>query len=113
LSAYTEIFVASDDDMAAVAAVVGAVLGSDFTPTEGDYWTAVHDHAAYDLEVNDFETDRDLNFDDFTWLIAVRDLDRDLERQQVLARQLFDKLATATSWPMMLTHDLQRLLARR
>lgn len=68
--------------------------------------------AFVDIELSHvYDNDRGLRFEDYPLLVTIRDRDRDQERQEYAAKDLFDALAATGRYRLMLTQDLQRLVA--
>ena len=113
MSAYHQIFVRSAEPAETLLADLTTICGTPFRKIDdGQVDYASHTEIAFvDLELShDFDADRDMPFDQYPWLITIRDRDRDQERQHQSAREIFDALATTGRYRLMLTHDVQRLL---
>jgi hypothetical protein len=114
MSTYHQIFVRAAGPPETLLADLAAICGTAFTKIdEGQVDYASHTDTAFvDLELShEFDADRDMPFDQYPWLITIRDRDRDQERQQQAAREIFDGLAATGRYRLMLTHDVQLLLA--
>jgi hypothetical protein len=114
MSTYHQIFVHSAEPSGTLLADLTAICGAPFaTIDDGQVDYASHTDTAFvDLELShEFDADRDMPIDQYPWLITIRDRDRDQERQERVAREIFDALATTGRYRLMLTRDLQRLLA--
>lgn len=114
MSTYHEIFVHTTEPPETLLADLAAICGSAFEKiVDGQVDYASHTDTAFvDLDLShEFEPDRDMPFDQYEFLVTVRDRDRDQERQEQSAREIFDGLAATGRYRLMLTHDLQRLLA--
>lgn len=53
----------------------------------------------------DYEDDRGMPLSRYRFEVDVADPGRDVTRQEAAARELFDKLVAATSWPLLLAFD--------
>jgi hypothetical protein len=120
VSSSTLIFAGPDEPVAAVRDVIESVLGGRFTfPVEmGEDPYLVHERADVYVGPHDHEDD-EIAFPDGAWVplgtgyphrIEVRDLDRDTDRQQALARQIFEALRADGRWQLVYIDDMQAIL---
>ena len=113
MTAYHQIFVRSAEPPGALLADLTVICATTFTKIDdGQVDYASHTDTTFvDLELShEFDADRDMPFDQYPWLITIRDRDRDQERQGQVARKVFDALAATGRYRLMLTRDLQQLL---
>lgn len=67
--------------------------------------------AAVDVNLaHEYDEDFGIPFPDYESVITVRDDDRDLERQEILATRIYHNLAAVGSYALALVFDLQHLL---
>jgi hypothetical protein len=114
MSTYHEIFVHTTEPPETLLTDLAVICGSPFEKIEGGQvaYASHTDTAFVDLDLShEFEPGRDMPFDQYEFLVTIRDRDRDQERQEQSAREVFDALAETGRYGLMLTHDLQRLLA--
>ncbi|HEU5427575.1 MAG TPA: hypothetical protein VFU74_11915 [Actinocrinis sp.] len=114
MSAYHQIFVRTAEPPETLLADLAELCNEPFKRIDdGPVDYASHTATAFiDVELHhDFDADRDMPFNEYPWLITLRDRERDQDRQQHAARQVFDALAATGRYRLMLVHDLQRLLA--
>lgn len=60
---------------------------------------------------HEYEDDRGIPFEQYDSLLTVRDFDSDQERQEAVARRIFENLSTLGRYDLILVRDLQELLA--
>lgn len=115
MSTYHHVFLApiGSTSEEKLAAQLGEDLGLRFDRQPSDYadYVATEDDVALDLGTHDFESDRDMAFDEFPYVITVRRIGTDVGSQQTRARRVFDRLRDGNRYKLMLTEDLQRRLA--
>jgi hypothetical protein len=113
VSAYHQIFLRPGDRLAALLADLAAFAGREPVPAEdgpADYAVGV-EHAAVEVELqHDYEEDFGIPFERYDLLLTVRDYDRDLERQERTAREVFDHLAATGRYELVLVLDLRELI---
>ncbi|WLW52524.1 hypothetical protein [Streptomyces sp. YU58] len=88
--------------------------GSEVGPANDEFidYSANLGHAAVEVELtHEYEEDRGMPFEQYDSLLAVRDFDSDLKRQEATARRIFERLAALDRYDLMLVRDLQELLA--
>jgi hypothetical protein len=116
----TLIFAGPDQPSSAVRDVITAVLGGTFTvPAEqGEDPYLVHERADVYVGPHDHEDD-DIAFPGGPWVplrsgyphsVEIRDIDRDIDRQQALAAKIFDALRADGRWQLVLIDDMQTVL---
>jgi hypothetical protein len=114
MSAYHQIFVRTAEPPETLLADLAELCDAPLNRIDdGSVEYASRTETAFiDVELShEFDPDRDMPFDQYPWLVTVRDRERDQERQQHAAQEVFDALATTGRYQLMLVHDLQRLLA--
>jgi hypothetical protein len=120
VSQSTLIFAGPDESASAVRDVVQSLLGGRFTfPTDkGEDPYLVHERADVYVGPHDHEDD-EIAFPHGAWVplhsgyphrIEVRDIDRDIDRQQALARRIFDALRNDGRWRLVYIDDMQSVL---
>jgi hypothetical protein len=118
VSAYHYLFIRTDltteDFLNDVAAATGSPVVSvgDGMSEDVDYASEV-DFAAVDIVLrHDFDDEPDIPMSEYPIYLAVRDYERDLDRQETTARTIFDSLCSRGKYSVMLVFDLQRLVAK-
>ncbi|MEU6218301.1 hypothetical protein ABZ845_12400 [Streptomyces sp. NPDC047022] len=113
MSMYHQIFVRPGEPRARLLADLAAFAGRELEPIEEgpvDYAVRV-ERGVVELESqHDYEEDFGMPFEQYDLLLTVRDYDRDLERQEQMARRVFDHLAATGRYNLLLVFDLQKLL---
>lgn len=112
MTAYHQIFVPSgsvETLLSEIGEACGCVLGTAYgDPID---FAASLEHGAVDVELHHgLEPDHGIPFDEFENVVTIRDYDRDLTRQEYLARRLFEHLAHSHE-RLLLVFDAQDLLA--
>lgn len=118
MSRHAHVFVGGTSSIDEAASVIGHRLGEEFSiGPEGDL-LLILDRTAVNLGPHEFE-DGDMTYDDgrdillatdFPIWFEVRDLDKDYDRQNSIAIQIFEA-AKSAGWRAVATDDLQTLLA--
>jgi hypothetical protein len=118
VSAYHYLFIRTDltteDFLNDVAAATGSPVLSlgDEVSEDIDYASEVGS-AAVDIALrHDFEDEPDIPMSEYPIHLAVRDYERDMDRQETTARAIFDSLCSRGKYSVMLVFDLQRLVAK-
>ncbi len=93
-----------------VRPVLEHAFGGTFTDREDGYAHLTTGRTVLDLGPHGFEDDRDMPVSRYPWWIEVRDLDKDEERQAQAAARVFGILKNQRRWPLLLVHDMQRLV---
>jgi hypothetical protein len=120
VSRSTLIFAGPDEPASVIRDVIESVLGGRFTvPAEnGEDPYLVHGRADVYVGPHDHEDD-EVAFRDGAWVplrsryphrVEVRDIDRDIGRQQALADRIFDLLRADGRWQLVLIDDMQAVL---
>jgi hypothetical protein len=117
MSAYHQIFVRTDKPVRQfireLSSAAGAEIDALESPADGIVYGGSVDNAIVEVELHhDFDNDRDMTFSQYPMLITVRELESDKTREARIARNVFDRLAEAGGYELLLVFDLQRLLAR-
>ena len=115
MSVHDLVFIATDRPLDAVIdAIIGSLPG-DLRRAPDGMPILIFGHTAVDFEVHDFEADAsdhpEIVLTKYPYLLKVRDLERDLDRQEAVAMQVFD-VAAACGWPTVAFREMQHLLAR-
>jgi hypothetical protein len=120
VSRNTLIFAGPDESAGAVRDVIASVLGGTFTFPEQDADDPylVHDRADVYVGPHDHQND-EIAFPGGAWIplhtsyphcVEIRDIDRDIDRQQALAARIFDALRADGRWQLVLIDDMQAVL---
>lgn len=114
MSAYDYVFLRpiGSTELSAVVTDLNAALGTTFARQPSDYadYLSVGDGVALDLGGHDFDNDQDMAFEEFPYVITVRNIGGDAERRQHQARELFERLRGTGRYRLLLTADLQQRL---
>lgn len=112
MSSYHCIFIQPGRPVDKVAGDVSVACGARLLPCVGDIdYTASVGHAVVDFErSHEYEDDFGIPFQSYESVITVRDVDRDLERQELTAAAIFRNLAALGTYSLALVFDLQRLV---
>lgn len=118
MSRYENILVDVDRPLAEVAKVLGDAVGrpamQERDINADPYWTVALDGGSAWLDHADLVDEPGRPFSRYRYLIEVQGRDRDAGRQEHLAQDLFDRLAAATPWHLLLAFDDgQRVIATR
>jgi hypothetical protein len=110
VSGYDYVFLAPVEpvSLGTLASQLNSVLGVRFVEDAELGFLSVSDEVAVELDGHEFETDRDLRFDECPYVITVRKIGRDAAFQAAYARELFDRLAATQRYRLLLTTGLQR-----
>jgi hypothetical protein len=116
VSAYHQIFIDHSPDAAVVHDIATAleVALSQVDPI-GEYPSYAGRSEAEIIEVelgHDFEEDFGIPFQSYPVVVTVRDLGSDKQREEEMAHAIFEKISERIDCSMILTYDLQKLLAR-
>jgi hypothetical protein len=120
MSRTSHVFAGPDEPARAVREALEAALGGSFTYPieEGEDPYLTHGRADIYVGPHDYEDDM-VPSGDGSWVplhsqyphnIEIRDIDRDIERQQALARQVFEALRALGRWRLVYIDDMQRLV---
>ncbi|NKZ05592.1 hypothetical protein [Actinomadura latina] len=67
---------------------------------------------AVEVELHhDFEDDFGMNFSQYPIVVTLRSFDSDKAHEETVAKDIFEKMAAIDDYAMILTFDLQRLIA--
>lgn len=93
-----------------LAADLGRALGVDFIERPSEYadFLAPADGVALDLGTHEYENDRDMPFEDYPYVITVRNSGSDSDSKETFARTAFDRLEITGRYRLMLVEGLQR-----
>lgn len=115
MSTHDQVFIAADVPLEAVVNAVAERLPSERVRLRDGAPRLVHGHTAIDFEVHDFEDDEsdhhEIHLTRYPYLLTIRDLERDLDRQAAVAIRAFE-IAAAHGWPTVVFREMQQLLAR-
>jgi hypothetical protein len=115
MSAYDYVFVAAPRPLDDVVRALAGDLSGDVLHHPNGMPTLLHGRTAIDFELHDFDDDdsgcSDVLLTRYPYVLTIRDLDRDLGRQEAVALRAFD-VAVSHGWPAVVFRDMQRLLAR-
>ncbi len=111
-----DIFVGSDAQLESFVRELESLLGVRMSRVHDDdepFFESRDPHVIMTVGTHDLENDRDMNFEDFRYHIAVRaaNLGSEEERRrwrEEFARLVFEKLKVAEAHRLMLVTDLQR-----
>lgn len=110
-----ELFISGPIERSDISTAV-RVAGPRLSWREGDEPLAQRFFAAGvigDIRPNPYETDRDLNFDDYPWVIELQTTGADAaEAACGLARRVADELRRLPGVAILITRELQTQLAR-
>ncbi|MGH3375822.1 MAG: hypothetical protein ACRDP6_13885 [Actinoallomurus sp.] len=118
MSSHHQIFVRQEDAEREfpvdVAAASGTVLNEvDDAVSEEIAYAGTTENTAVEIELShDFEDDYGIPFSAYPMIVTIRDLDRDLERQESLARDVYGRLGALGGYSLLLVFDLSTLLER-
>ncbi|MFE9422528.1 hypothetical protein ACFYNO_06145 [Kitasatospora sp. NPDC006697] len=115
MSSYHYIFIRSSTSEGQLVGDISGACGIPLRRPGGELvdWSAKVDRAAVELELShDFEADHGIQLERYQSVLVIRDLDRDLERQQLLAERIFDGLAEVGRYELVLMFDIQEVIAR-
>jgi hypothetical protein len=109
VSEYDYVFLAPIEpaSLPAVASELSSLLGVRFVEDAKLGFLFATDEVALELDRHEFETDRDMVFDEYPYVITVRKIGRDAAFQTAYAHQVFDKLAASRRYRLLLTTGLQ------
>lgn len=117
MSRQTHIFIGTDQPVDAVMAILESALGRTFIHENGSDPYIRLDPVAVYVGPHEFDDD-DITFADgspiplhsqYPHWIEVRDTERDLQRQEAVARQVFEALKAAGNWRLVLIDDMQHV----
>ncbi|MCP2298526.1 hypothetical protein APR11_004971 [Nocardia amikacinitolerans] len=116
MSAFHEIFVRAGKSDAEVIRDIGLVAGVelhiDHTSGAAPIHRAVVEHWVIEVETaHDYEDDFGIPFSKYPIVVTIRDLEGNKQREESVARSIFDSLASVGEYSELLVFDLQKLLA--
>lgn len=103
----SQLFIQSDQPLDQLKDELSAILSLDFAWDASDEcWWAVGARGQVELllYVHDFESETDLPFEEYRYVLRVADARDDHTK---LTRQFFRKLSSANRWRLLMTNDLQ------
>jgi hypothetical protein len=114
------VFAGPDEPVSAVRELIQSALGGSFTfpPQENEDPYLAYERADVYVGPHDHEDD-EVAFDDGSWVplrsqyphrVEIRDIDRDVECQEALARRVFDVLKADGRWQVVYIDDMQRVV---
>lgn len=115
VSSYHQIFVRTTQSASELAADVGVAAGVQLTeePENPIRYAGKKPYAAIEIELShDFADDYGIPFEKYPIVITIRDFDRDMVRQEAVAREVFSKLAASGKYSLILVYNLDTLLDR-
>jgi hypothetical protein len=89
--------------------------GVQLAPVNSEYidYAANLGQAAVEVELShEYEEDYGIPFERYASLFTVRDFGSDLARQEALAREIFERLASLGRYSLMLVLDLEQLIEK-
>ncbi|MFF1795372.1 hypothetical protein ACFVXQ_14345 [Kitasatospora sp. NPDC058263] len=111
MSSQHYIFLQPADSDADIVADLSAACGRELRRVDTgvmDYVTTVDDKTRAELELShEFEEDQGIPFERFQAVVAVRDIDRDMDRQLAVARRILRHLADTKRYWVVLVYELQ------
>ncbi|MER6305586.1 hypothetical protein [Streptomyces sp. NPDC001657] len=113
MSKYHYIFIHPGYPVDPMIADISAACGVELRPAQDEFidFSAPLDRAAVEVEVDhEYEEDHGIPFEKYDSMLTVRDFDRDIERQEVIAQQIFGNLAETGKYSLALVLDLQKLI---
>jgi hypothetical protein len=116
----SHVFAGTGEPVSSVREALEAALGGTFAhpAEEGEDPYLVHDRADIYVGPHDYDDDV-ITFADGSWVrlhsqyphsIEVRDIDKDIERQQALARRIFEALKALHRWRLVYIDDMQQVI---
>jgi hypothetical protein len=111
MSTYHEIFIHPGHPVEQLISDISFACGVRLEPVEHRDITHAANlgFAAVDVELShDYVEDQGMPFESYDTLLTVRDLGNDLERQEAVARRIFESLATLQRYRLLLVLDLQQ-----
>lgn len=117
MSRYENVLVDADLPLPAFAARIAGVAGSPVEEHGDAFRVDLDDTTSGFVAVADLDDEPHAPFSRYRYLIevqSVRDGRRDFAAAQQAARRLYERLAAATDWPLLLAfHDGDQVVARR
>ncbi|CCK27759.1 hypothetical protein BN159_3380 [Streptomyces davaonensis JCM 4913] len=93
---------------------VSTACGVELRPADDEFVDRAGNlgYAAVEVEfTHEYEGDHGMPLERYDSLVTIRDFDTNLERQETTARQIFENLTALGRYDLLLTRDLQELLA--
>ncbi len=119
MARYETILIAAESTLDHIASQVAAAVGGDATagtdPSGEARWAIRLPSGAVGwVAAADYEDDRGMPLSGYRFEVDVGDPNRDVARQEMAARDLYERLVEATEWSLLLTfNDLQQRIAGR
>ncbi|MFE3602258.1 hypothetical protein ACFXP3_06280 [Streptomyces sp. NPDC059096] len=112
MSAYHYIFIQPGHPVEKVVSDISAACGAHLAQgSGGGEYGASLGYAAVEYEQShEYDDDFGIPFSTYESVITIRDFDRTLERQELLAVRIYQNLAALGTYSLALVFDLQRLL---
>ena len=116
MSGYHQIFLAADKPEEQLISEIAAAAGCELTPVDSPQSDIAYagevDRTAVEIELShEFEDDMGIQFSRYRTVVTVRSYDNDKEREESVARAIFENLRKSHDYPMALVFDLSLLLA--
>ncbi|TDC60812.1 hypothetical protein E1200_29850 [Actinomadura sp. GC306] len=117
MSSYYQIFLRAPEVgerlLSDIAGAAGVELSSSSTSGGGIDFAGGADTVKVQVELShEFDDDYGIPFSQYPVVVTVIDLERSAAREEVLARDVFNKLAEAGIYSMLFVHDLSVLIDR-
>jgi hypothetical protein len=115
MSAYHDIFISPVNPLESFVRDLSEACGVSLQPQEDEYikYSASLGRVAVEVELgHDYEEDQGIEFEKYDALITIRDFDRDKEREEGVAREIFHRLAGKGTYSLALVYNLQILIDR-
>ncbi|WP_428935364.1 hypothetical protein [Streptomyces sp. ACT015] len=113
MSSHHSIFIHPGHPVDALVGDVALACGGRLRPTvngPADYILGLSD-ATLELETeHEYEEDKGVPFERYQVVLTVRNSDGDMEREEVIARQIFHELAVLRRYWLVLVFDLQAVI---
>ncbi|MEU5996082.1 hypothetical protein ABZ806_44520 [Spirillospora sp. NPDC047418] len=117
MSGYHEIFVRTSNSIEQLVADIATAANCKmrkFDTTDNPIAYAGRSReVAVEVELHhDFEDDFGMNFSQYPIVITLRSFDSDKAHEEVVAKDIFQKMSAIGDYAMLLAFDLQRLIAK-
>lgn len=116
MTAYHQIFVRTDRSVDQFVADVAAAAGVEMDETGSGgpvRYGGKRPNAAVEIELShEFEEDYGIPFEEYPYIITLRDFDGNNSREEEFAREVFANLSSAGGYSLLLVYNLSTLLER-
>lgn len=125
MARFENVLIDTTEPLTAVAATIGEIVGHEparvpndhIVEDDEEWFVRLDGSSSVFLAVAGLDDDRDMPLSRYRYLVQVQTIagdKRDHAGQTRAARQLYDRLAAATDWPLLLAfNDAQEFVARR